>query len=186
MTAIKYVMPKDAAELAKLCDKAVKSVQTARVNVQQAAVGVLYHAFKHGDYSAATSLVTSLGNTINGKALVEFFVKFGGLSIDEEKGAFVDWKGKDYIEKAFNDAKATMWWDLKLQQPFKGFDLEAALQNVLKKHKETQEKVKGMTPEDQAKVNMHVNEATMQQLFAICNFEAIVSQEEQEAADKAA
>lgn len=61
MTAIKYVMPKDAAELAKLCNKAVKSVQSARVSVQQAAVGVLFHAHKHGDWSAANTLVNDLG-----------------------------------------------------------------------------------------------------------------------------
>lgn len=176
MTAIKYVMPKDANELAKLCNKAVKSVQSARVSVQQAAVGVLFHAFKHGDYSAASTLVADLGNTINGKALVEFFVKFGGLKIDEEKGAFIGWSGAKHIEDTFDEAKATMWWDLKLQQPFKGFDLEAALQRVLKQHKGTLEKVQGMTEEDQAKVKLDVSEATMQQLFAICDFEVIVNE----------
>lgn len=184
MTAIKYLMPKDANELANLCNKAVKSVQSARVSVQQAAVGVLFHAFKHGDYSAANTLVTDLGNTVNGKALVEFFVKFGGLKVDEEKGAFIGWSGARYIEDAFDEAKATMWWDLKLQQPFKGFDLEAALQRVLKQHKGTIEKVQGMTEEDQAKVKLDVSEATMQQLFAICDFEVIVNEvvEDQEAA----
>lgn len=177
MTAIKYVMPKDATELAKLCNKAVKSVQSARVSVQQAAVGVLFHAYKHGDYSAANTLVTDLGNTINGKALVEFFVKFGGLKVDEEKGAFIGWSGAKFIEDAFNDSKATMWWDLKQQQPFKGFDLEAALQRVLKQHKDTLEKVEGMTKEDKAKVKLQVSEATMKQLFSICDFEVIVHEE---------
>jgi hypothetical protein len=176
MTAIKYVMPNDANELATLCNKAVKSVQSARVSVQQAAVGVLFHAFKHGDYSAANTLVNDLGNTINGKALVEFFAKFGGLKVDEEKGAFIGWSGAEYIEDAFDDAKATMWWDLKQQQPFKGFDLEAALQRVLKQHKDTLEKVQGMTEEDQAKVKLDVSEVTMQQLFAICDFEVIVNE----------
>lgn len=175
MTAIKYAMPKDAAELAKLCAKAVKSVQSARVSVQQAAVGVLYHAYKHGDYTAATSLVNDLGNTINGKALIEFFVKFGGLKVNAETNSFDGWAGKDYIEAAFNDAKATMWWDLKVQQPFKGFDLEAALQQVIKRHKEAQEKVVGLTPEDQARVNVKVNDATIQQVLAMCNFEAIIN-----------
>lgn len=176
MTAIKYAMPKDAAELAKMCAKAVKSVQSARVSVQQAAVGVLYHAFKHGDYTAATTLVNDLGNTINGAALVEFFKVYGGLKINEEQGCFDGWQGKQFIEDNFNDAKAKMWWELKVKQPFKGFDLEAALQQVIKRHKEAQEKIVGMTPEDQAKVNVKVNDATIQQVLAMCNFEAIIGE----------
>lgn len=117
--------------------------------------------------------------------MVEFFVKFGGLKVDEEQGSFIGWSGGKFIEDAFNDAKATMWWDLKQQQPFKGFDLEAALQRVLKQHKDTLEKVKGMTEEDQAKVKLQVSEATMTQLFSICDFEVIVNEkveEEKEAA----
>lgn len=185
-TTIKYAMPKDAAELARMCAKAVKSVQSARVSVQQAAVAVLWHALKHGDYTAATSLVNDLGNTINGKALIEFFVKFGGLKVDAETNSFTGWKGKDFIEENFNDAKATMWWDLKLQQPFKGFDLEAALQQVIKRHKETQEKLVGLTEEDKAKVKLTVNDATIQQVLALCNFEAVINEELNVPAEQAA
>lgn len=174
MTAIKYILPKDAAELNKMCEQAVKSVQTARTRIQQAAIGVLHHAYKHGDYSAANTLVQGLGNTINGKALVEFFVRFGGLTINAEGKAFDSWKGKQHIEDNFTEAKATMWWDLKQQQAFKGFDIEAALQRIIKQHKETQEKIVGLTPEDQAKVNLKVSDATMQQLFALVEFEPIV------------
>lgn len=186
MTTIKYAMPKDAAELAKLCAKAVKSVQSARVSVQQAAVAVLYHAHKHGDYSAAGALVNDLGNTINGKALIEFFVKFGGLKVNAETNNFDGWSGKQHIEDNFNDAKATMWWDLKQQQPFKGFDLEAALQRVIKEHKATLDKVEGLTEADKAKVKLTVNDATIQQVLAMCNFEAIINDAPAEAEAEAA
>jgi len=177
---IKYNLPKDANELDKLINKAVRSVQSARESVQQAAVGVLHHTYHHGDYSAANALVEGLGNTINGKALVEFFVKFGGLKINAEGKAFDGWSGKQHIQDAFNDAKATMWWDLKQQQPFKGFDLEAALQSVIKQHKAAQEKIIGLTEADKEKVKLHVNDATIQQVLALCNFEAIMEENNQE------
>lgn len=67
-----------------------------------------------------------------------------------------------------------MWWELKQQSAFKGFDIEEALQRIIKQHKATQEKIVGLTPEDQAKVNLKVSEATMTQLFALVDFEAIV------------
>lgn len=174
MTAIKYILPKDAAELSKMIGQAVKSVATARTRIQMAAVGVLYHAYKHGDYTAANDLVQGLGNTVNGKALVEFFVRFGGLKINAEGKAFDGWQGKDFIEGQFDEAKSQMWWELKQQSAFKGFDIEEALQRIIKQHKATQEKIVGLTPEDQAKVNLKVSEATMTQLFALVDFEAIV------------
>lgn len=180
MKTIKYILPKDAAELDKMCVQAVKSVETARIRIQQAAIGVLHHAWKHGDYSAANTLVTGLGNTINGKALVEFFVRFGGLKINAEGKAFEGWSGKEFIEGKFSDAKEQMWWELKQQQAFKGFDIEQALQRIIKQHKETQEKIVGLTPEDQAKVNLKVTDATMQQLFALVNFEPILNAEKEE------
>lgn len=178
MTAIKYTLPKDSAELDKLVAKAIKSVQSARVTVQQAAVAVLHHAYQHGDYSAASGLVEGLGNTINGKALVEFFVKFGGLKINADKKGFDGWSGKEFIKEHFNDAKATMWWDLKQQQPYKGFDLEAALQSVLKQHKDAQSKLEGLSEEEKAKVNFKVNDATIQQIFMLCDFKPIIEGQE--------
>ena len=113
-----------------------------------------------------------MGDTINGKALVEWFKLYGGLKTDDT--GFIGWSGKDHIEASFEKAKAGMWWELKATSPFKGFDLEAALQKVIKDHNAIQEKVIGMTDDDKAKVKMVVNDATIQAVLKLCNFDAII------------
>lgn len=171
MKAIKYVFAKDVAGLLALQATAIKSVQAARVSIQIAAIATIRHAFEHGDWTYAQKLVDGLGNTINGAALVEFFKVYGGLTTDDK--GFIGWKGKDFIEANFEAAKAKMWWELKAQSPFKGFDLEAALQRVIKEHKTMQEKVVGLSEEDKAKVKFTVNDATVQAVLKLCNFDAI-------------
>lgn len=176
MKAIKYEFAKDAAGLEKIQAKAVKSVQSARVSVQVAAVATIRHAYEHGDWSYAGKLVEALGNTINGKALVEWFKLYGGLKVDDT--GFIGWSGADYIKDNFEKAKAGMWWELKAASPFKGFDLESALQRVIKEHNAVQEKIVGLTDEDKAKVKLHVNDATIQAVLKLCNFDAIIGEEE--------
>lgn len=176
MKAIKYQFAKDAAGLEKIQAAAVKSVHSARVSVQVAAVATIRHAYEHGDWSYAGKLVEALGNTINGKALVEWFKLYGGLKTDDT--GFIGWSGKQHIEDNFEKAKAGMWWELKAASPFKGFDLEAALQKIVKDHAAIQEKVVGMTAEDQAKVKLDVNDATIRAVLKLCNFDAIIGEEE--------
>lgn len=178
--AIKYVFAKDSADLEKIHGAAVKSIHSARVSVQVAAVATIKHAHTHGDWTYAQKLVEALGNTINGKALVEWFKLYGGLKADDT--GFIGWSGADYIEANFEKAKTGMWWELKAASPFKGFDLEAALQRVIKDHKAVQEKIVGLTEEDQAKVNFTVNDATIQAVLKLCNFDAIIGEDEQQEA----
>lgn len=176
MTAIKYKFAADAAGLEKIHAAAVKSVQSARVNVQIAAVATIKHAHDHGDWTYAGKLVEALGNTINGKALVEWFKLYGGLKTDDT--GFIGWSGKQHIADSFEKAKAGMWWELKATSPFKGFDLEAALQRVIKEHKAVQEKVVGLSEEDKAKVKFEVNDATVRAVLKLCNFDAIMGGDE--------
>lgn len=176
MKAIKYVFAKDAAGLEKIQAAAVKSVQTARVQVQIAAVATIRHAFDHGDWTYAGKLVDALGNTINGKALVEWFKLYGGLKTDDT--GFIGWSGKQHIEDNFEKAKAGMWWELKAASPFKGFSLEEALQKVIKEHTAMQEKVVGLSDEDKAKVKFDVNDATVRAVLKLCNFDAIMGDDE--------
>lgn len=176
MTAIKYVFAKDAADLEKIQGKAIKSVQSARVAVQIAAVATIKHAYVHGDWSYAQKLITGLGNTVNGAALVEWFKTYGGLKVSDE--GFTGWSGKDYIEANFEKAKATMWWDLKKANPFKGFSLEQALQAVIKQHTDASKKLDALTEEEKAKVDFKVNDATIQAVLGLCNFQAIIQDEQ--------
>lgn len=176
MKAIKYVFAKTSADLEKIQATAVRSVQKAREQVQIAAVATIKHAHECGDWTYAQKLVEALGNTINGKALVEWFKLYGGLKTDDT--GFIGWSGAAHIEQSFEKAKAGMWWELKAASPFKGFDLEAALQKVIKDHNAIQEKVVGLSDEDKAKVKMTVNDATIQAVLKLCNFDAIIGAEE--------
>ena len=184
--AIKYIQPKDAVQVDSLIGKAVKSVNKARVDVQIAAVAILMHAEKHGDWTKANDLVKGLGNTINGKALVEWFVVYGGLVVDPEADQFSGWTSAQHIRDKFQDAKSKMWWELKVQSPFKGFDLEAALLKVCKDHAAVVAKMAAMPEEDQKKVKLIVNDSTIKAVLGLCNFEAILEdgkeEEEQQAA----
>lgn len=182
--AIKYVFAKDAAGLEKIQASAVRSVTKAREQVQIAAVATIKHAHEHGDWTFAQRLVDALGNTINGAALVEWFKVYGGL--EAEDTGFIGWKGKAHIEENFADAKAKMWWELKKANPFKGFDLEAALQKVLKDANDNKKKIDALPEEDKAKVKLVVNDATIRAVLALCNFEAIMHDEPEADQEEAA
>lgn len=174
MAAIKYVFAKNAADLEKIQATAVKSVQSARVKVQIAAVATIRHAWEHGDYTYAQKLVDALGNTINGAALVEWFKVYGGLTTGDE--GFTGWSGKKHIEDRFEDAKGKMWWELKVKNPFKGYSLEDALQKVLADHAKIVKGMDKMNDEEKAKVSVEVNDATIQAVLKLCNFEAIIGE----------
>lgn len=175
MSKIKYVFAKNVTELEAIQAKAVKSVNSARVLVQIAAVATIRHAFEHGDWTYAGKLVTALGNTVNGKALIEWFKVYGGLKADET--GFVGWSGKQYIEDNFEAAKAKLWWELKVANPFKGFDLEAALQKVIKDSIAAEKKAAELPEAERAAVKMEVNDATIKAVLKLCKFDAIIGEE---------
>lgn len=183
MAAIKYVFAKDAAGLEKIQNVAIKSVAKARIQVQIAAVATIRHAYEHGDWTYAQKLVTGLGNTVNGAALVEWFKQYGGLKADET--GFIGWSGKDYIQQNFEQAKGKMWWELKAKNPFAGYSLEQALQKIIKDHNTMKEKVVGLTEEDQKKVDFKVNDETIKAVLKLCNFEAIMEDSVEEEVKKA-
>jgi hypothetical protein len=184
MKALKYVFAKDSAGLEKIQAQAVRSVTRAREHVQIAAVATIKHAWEHGDWSFAGKLVVALGNTVNGKALIEWFKVYGGLKTDET--GFIGWSGAKYIEDNFDGAKAKMWWELKLANPFKGFDLEAALQRVIKDSIAAEKKLAELPEAERASVKMEVNDATIKAVLKLCKFDAIIGEEPANDAEKAA
>lgn len=176
--SIQYVMPKNAKELEAIHSTAIQSVNTARVNVQIAAVATLRHAYVHGDWTYAQKLVDGLGNTINGKALVEWFKVYGGLEVGDE--GFIAWSGKDYIKEKFQEAKEKMWWDLKIANPYKGFNLEEALQRVLKDHAKAKDQLAKLPEDQKEKVVLTANEATIQAVLKLVNFEQLLEPKQDE------
>lgn len=193
MSKIKYVVAKDAADLNKIQDVAVRLVNRGRDALQIAAVATLIHAAKHGDWTHANRLVHAMPQGVNIAALVEWFVKFGGLTIGkaaDENGKevkqFVSWQGAKYIEAALNDAKATMWWTFKQQKAFEGFDADAALKAYIKKVNTIRQSMEGMSDEDKAKVSLTISDATFKAICELANFEAVIAGEGEEPAAKAA
>lgn len=174
---ITYTLPKNAAQLAVIIADAVMSANTMKEKVQQAAVAILHHAYQHGDYTKANDLVDGLGHGVKRDSLVAFFVELGGLTIGEDAKGFSGWKGKDHIKANFEAAKSTMWYEFKKEEAFKGYKLEDKIINLIKSHQSTMKKVKGMSPEDQAKVDVAISEATIKQVLSLINFEVIREEE---------
>jgi hypothetical protein len=125
------------AENIKDCvDKAIKGYQKGRNGVQNAAVNVLIHAAKTGDYTEASRLCEGVGN----KSLVSWFEDFGGLTVEGK--SFKGWKGAEYIRKNLTPAKGEkqgaaqrqMYWEYKAQDIWGGQDDEKALRSFLNKH----------------------------------------------------
>lgn len=175
---IKYTTAKDVAALEKIQDKAIKSVQSARVHIQVALVATVIHMGKHGDWTVASRLVDGLGNTVNGKAIVEWFKRFGNLSCDDK--GFTGFTDKDFSKAILatlnteNGAKATMWWELKVQAPYAGFNAEAVLQKFIKDSKAAQARALA-NPDDASKIDIAISEGTIKALLDMANFEAILT-----------
>jgi hypothetical protein len=176
MSTIKYVEAKDLKGLEVIQDKAIKSVHSARMLIQVALVATILHMGKHGDWTVASRLVEGLGNTVNGKAVVEWLRKFGNLSTNDD--GFTGFTNKDFkaaVLATLDEAKATMWYELKIVNPFKGYSLEAQLQQVIKNHKSVMAKVDTLSKDEQDKVDVTVNDATIRQVLALCKFDAIIA-----------
>ena len=175
MAKIKYVEAKNDAELDKLINNSIRSVQKAREHVQIAAVAVLLHAAKHGDWTKANVLVEGLGSTVNGQALVKFFVDYGGLTTNAESSAFGGWQGAEYIREHLDAAKEKMWWDLRKVNPFAGYNADTELNRFVEKHRKMVKTIAGLTPEDQGKVSFIISDKTMAAVLSLVDFEHIVA-----------
>lgn len=141
VTSYAAITGKNAKSVDQLIASAISSVKSMRERVQVASIAVLIHAEKTGDYRKAQDLIDGLGNGVNQAALVEFFVKYGGLQVDEEEGGFNGWKGADYIRDNFQAAKAQAWWELKKQSPYKGFDLNEEIGKLIKRARAANDKL---------------------------------------------
>ncbi len=169
MKAMQYKLPNTAAEVDQLITRAVKAASSTRLLIQQAAVGILYHAYKHGDYTKAGVLVNSLKDTgVRRDSLVKYLSGFGGLLINEDKETkkeqpFCGWSGAEYIKDNFEDAKATMWDKVvEEKDPYVIADLNTMLAMVIKRMDVVTKRAQ--RPDFQGKVSFHVHENILLQL----------------------
>lgn len=141
-------------------EKAVGSWQAARKATQVACVSILAALYRHNDGETAMRRATTLvdGSVgANQKAIVEWFVKMGFL-VGEE--GFVGTPSKTVIEnlagKGFKLAKELHWWTLKPVNPFEGYSLEAARDQLVKRA----EKMLKLATEDEGaadKININID-----------------------------
>lgn len=174
---MKYALPKNATELNKIIQSGIKSASTMRTKVQQAAVAILYHAYKCGDWTSANALVEGLGHGVKRDSLVEFFTVNGGLTIAEGAKEFTGWKGADFIKEKFEEAKENMWWDYKKQNPFAGFEAQKEFDKLIKRM-ESMQKMANDDPDAAEKIHLEVNEAAVRKLMGLVNLEALIEVEE--------
>lgn len=117
--------------LDKAIDAVISKSQSLQSDIQKVAIGIVAHAYKHGDYTRANTLVNGLGEGVRRTALVEWFHRCG-MDISEADQCFVGFN-KKVCEKRFEEMKGTSWWALKPERPFDGFDLQAELARLLKR-----------------------------------------------------
>lgn len=165
---MRYTTFKGKEDLVKAIDRAAAHYATARTAAQNAAIGILLHAAKHGDYSLANTLVEGIG-TGDATPLVKWFVEFGGLTISEESKAFDGWQGKQYIADRMDTAKSTMFWSYKEKSPYAGFDLEQALAGLIDKANKAKKKADlALSKGDKETVDkVHVNPDDLQRLIQL-------------------
>lgn len=176
--SIKYTLPKTGAEVNSLVDKAIKTAGSARLRIQDAAVGILYHAYKHGDYTGANRLLVGLADKgIRRESLVAYFEGFGGLILNEDKATvnetpFTGWSGKEHIEANFKQAKETFWDTVvKEKDPFVNLDLQTALMAVIKRFEKTVDQ--SQKPDFNGKVSFELTGDVLAKISALSQRPAI-------------
>lgn len=185
---INYSFAKDNAGLVKIQDKAIRAANSARVAIQVALVATVKHLAEFHDVNMASRLVDGLHETVRGRALVDFLttyghVKVGKVKVTNDKGeekevdGFVGIVGDakahaEAIRASWEACKATMWWSLKQESPYKGFDMEKALQSVLTQAQKAADKLaNGEATGDM--VNLTANDAIIQKIIAFGKFDLI-------------
>ncbi|AWH15392.1 hypothetical protein [Aeromonas phage 25AhydR2PP] len=156
--AVSVIAAMGADKLDELIAKVIKQAASVQDQIQKVAVAIMAHAYHHGDYSRAATLVNGLGAGIRAKALIEWF-HLAGLTVDEDNGGFKGWQGKSFIEKHWERITDKKWYDCKPENVWQGFDLNAELARLVKKAEQANKKAEKLRqdgkelPEDAVKID---------------------------------
>lgn len=119
---------------AKQLDAAIVSVQddskTLQQRIQDVAVEIMLHCYKHNDFSRAQILVDGLGDGMRKKGLVGWFNKVG-LDVNQESGSFNGFK-RNIMERNWAEYLTKGWWTCQPEKPFKLWDFDAELARLIK------------------------------------------------------
>ena len=136
---VKTYASNDLAEPDKVIERMEGSWQAAYRNTQLALVATLVTLHQHGDRPTAVTRANRIVNAVkiggNSKAVVEWLSTFGFVMGDD---AVAEAPDRATIEErckgpkgGFQKAKELMWWTLKPQNPFKGWNLQAVLMKAV-------------------------------------------------------
>jgi len=141
----RYPAMATAADVDKVISGAIDAAKTMKKKVQYAAIGCMILAGKEGkdadgvEYAElavikANYLVEQLGNGVKGEGLVKFMVYMCGFEVNVavKKDGFIRTKGVEWIKANLEAAKEKAWYDYAPAAPYKGFDLEQQLANLLR------------------------------------------------------
>ncbi len=150
---IRYVNLTTGTTLIDYINETCVRANKLKDRIQVAAVGCLMHLGKHGNKphvcEAATGLINGLGQGIQTKALIEWFIEFG-LIIDNEKGeSFVD-ANIDKLKEKFEEAKKTHWVSFAPKKAWAGFSFDDKLEALFKGAEEAQ--ARALKSEEEAQV----------------------------------
>lgn len=144
-------MPKatmTAKKLLSVVEGVCADSKTLQDRIHDAAVEIMLHAFNHDDFSMANTLVNGLGTGVRASALVDWFTA-AGLKISEKDKRFTG-MNKDKIADKFQKSKANPWYNLKVKNPFMGFDFDAELARLLKKAEKAMKEDAALTEADKS------------------------------------
>ena len=99
-------------------------------DIHVAAVSCLIHADKHGDITLAEKLVQAVPSLARKNALRDWFIAHGKFDYDAKAKQFKFDKASTTLVE---EATVTPFWQFKPEVEYKPFDLDAAIQNTLKR-----------------------------------------------------
>ncbi|MGL6099853.1 MAG: hypothetical protein ACRC0G_09550 [Fusobacteriaceae bacterium] len=135
MTADQLLRSKDDLlahiESTKLAGKALDKA------IQVMLSSACLHAHLHGDFGLVNTTIAAINKGSRTNAAREFALMFAPVNFNEKKKEFIyaktkqveDFENSELFAKMLN----TDWVDLKPEQPFRPFDLQAQLTALLKK-----------------------------------------------------
>ena len=131
------------------------SVETMRIAVQSALLGLVEHVATHGDKNVVLTNAPDwikASHGVNRKAMVDYLVQFAGVTVNGNELV------ADKNKKAdFKTASVTDWWTLKVDQPFAGFDLAVEVAKLIKKAEKAQDVATQGDSVVKSKINVDVN-----------------------------
>jgi hypothetical protein len=131
---IRYINLTEGSALAQYNLETCKRASALKDRIQIGAVGILMHVGKHNNkpqaVKLANDLIEGLGQGIQLKALIEWFVEFG-LVINDSGKAFDD-VNMDKLKSEFQRAKATHWVSFAPKTPWAGFAFDDKLVQLFK------------------------------------------------------